>query len=899
MPARASYSVLGTLLCRTALRHWRFEPRTTLLLLAILSLGVAVFVSIRLANRAAVASFTRFTDTLTGQSDWIVRAPAGPLDASVLREIRDALGATPVNIVPVVEATATPPARADDTARFGRPGYTLLGVDLIAVANLATQLDAGTGYFGQQSPASTSASATSRAAPVSPNDTSTDPDAAFWTAFASGPQIWLSPRHPTPHPTSLELVLDEQIRTLPVAGLIPTAPDAPAVPPNLLIIDLPQLQQLTGKVGRIDRIEFVLEAGPRLAERRAALRTTTLVALGAAGARWSVTSHGAERETAATMTRAFRLNLTILSLIALLVGLYLIFQALDGAVVRRRTEIAILRSLGVEERTIRRMWLLESAMLGLLGGGLGVLLGWLGAQAAVQAVGRTVNALYFTTTVQAAHLATPEIILGLALGLISSLIAGWWPALVASRTPPAQILQRGAPPTPGARVLRSTSLALAFIAAGIICALLPPWRFEGGGRFPVAGYAAAFLWIFGGGIASAWLLPRVAAALRPAGRTHASARIALSHLRLPSGRHRLAVAALHCAVGMTAGMAILVASFDSTVRTWVAQTLQADLYLSSSGAQSATSLNRLSPAAADAIAAHPAVAASSRLVAYPVRINDLDTLLSGTDLAALGDRSQIPWVDRPRTDAVFDPARNATLALVSEAFTERFGLARDAEVTVPTPTGPRRVRIAGVFADYGNERGSILLERAHVREWFADDHVTNLSLWLRDGADADTVRADLLATYPGLSVFTNAALRDEVLRIFRQTFAITYALEIIGVLVAVIGLALTLTSVLLDRRDELTTLRALGFSRRELARSTAIEGATVAGAAVGGGTILSLALGWLLIHVINQQSFGWTLTFALPWAQLAALGAVVILTGAAVSWWVGRWAADLPADREE
>ena len=483
MPARASYSVLGTLLCRTALRHWRFEPRTTLLLLAILSLGVAVFVSIRLANRAAVASFTRFTDTLTGQSDWIVRAPAGPLDASVLREIRDALGATPVNIVPVVEATATPPARADDTARFGRPGYTLLGVDLIAVANLATQLDAGTGYFGQQSPASTSASATSRAAPVSPNDTSTDPDAAFWTAFASGPQIWLSPRHPTPHPTSLELVLDEQIRTLPVAGLIPTAPDAPAVPPNLLIIDLPQLQQLTGKVGRIDRIEFVLEAGPRLAERRAALRTT-LVALGAAGARWSVTSPGAERETAATMTRAFRLNLTILSLIALLVGLYLIFQALDGAVVRRRTEIAILRSLGVEERTIRRMWLLESAMLGLLGGGLGVLLGWLGAQAAVQAVGRTVNALYFTTTVQAAHLATPEIILGLALGLISSLIAGWWPALVASRTPPAQILQRGAPPTPGARVLRSTSLALAFIAAGIICALLPPWRFEGGGRFP-------------------------------------------------------------------------------------------------------------------------------------------------------------------------------------------------------------------------------------------------------------------------------------------------------------------------------------------------------------------------------------------------------------------------------
>ena len=236
--------------------------------------------------------------------------------------------------------------------------------------------------------------------------------------------------------------------------------------------------------------------------------------------------------------------------------------------------------------------------------------------------------------------------------------------------------------------------------------------------------------------------------------------------------------------------------------------------------------------------------------------------------------------------------------MVSESFTERFDRRSGDSVRVTTSTGSRDLRIVGVFADYGNEQGSILLDRSHLVDWFRDTSVTSVSLWLQPGVDADTVRADLLAQYPGLSVLTNSRLRAEILRIFRQTFAITYALEIIGVLVAVIGLVLTLTSVLLDRRDELTTLRALGFSRHEIAVATAIEGTALSAAAVAGGLALSLGLGWLLIHVINKQSFGWTLGFALPWGQLAALGLLVTLAGAAVSYGVGRWGANLPADQE-
>lgn len=875
------------LLRRFALRHVRLAPGQSLLLVGILALGVAVFVSVRLANRAAVASFTHFTDTLTGQSDWIIQPSAGSLPDSVLPELRAALGPRPVQIFPVVETTAARPRLPGESPNFGRTTYTLLGVDLVAAANLANQQAAGAAYFTSR-PATGSAGHGGEAPPD------------FWSVFRAGPQVWISRTlaDELGSASSLTLIVNEDIHTLPLAGVIPSARDAPRVPANLILLDLPQLQQLAGKTGRIDRVEFVVEPGPQADERREELHAV-LEQLGQEGTRWTVTSPGARRAAAATMTRAFRLNLTVLSLIALLVGLYLIFQALDGAVVRRRAEIAILRSLGVEERAIRRVWIAEAALLGLLGGAGGVILGWAGAQVSVRAVGQTVNALYYATTVESAGLNFTEVGLGLLIGLAASLVAGWWPAREAARTPPAQVLARHAAAPPGAPLLASGWLGAGLLVAAYLCARCPPVHFAGGARFPLAGYLAAFLAIVGGGILCGMLLPVVARLAARAGRKFAAARVALSHLAAPSGRHRLAVAALVCAIGMAAGMAILVGSFEKTVRGWVQRTLQADLYISSGGSQSASAQNRLSPSTWHDLTTRPEVEAAGVLSAYPIELNGLPTILSGTDLRILHARSELSWVQAPANDAMFDPARNAGLALASESFCERFQKRRGDTVIVPTPTGPQTLTLAGVFADYGNERGSLLVERSRLTAWFGDDYAANVSLFLRPGTDPEEIRAKLLASHPGLSIYTNAALRAEILRIFRQTFSITYALEVVGVAVAVIGLALTLVSILLERREELTTLRALGFTRREIALATTAEGTSVAACAVVGGLALSFALGWLLIRVINKQSFGWTLGFALPWFQLACLAAAVIATGAVVSYVVGRWGADLPADQEE
>jgi putative ABC transport system permease protein len=350
---------------------------------------------------------------------------------------------------------------------------------------------------------------------------------------------------------------------------------------------------------------------------------------------------------------------------------------------------------------------------------------------------------------------------------------------------------------------------------------------------------------------------------------------------------------------MTAGMAILVGSFETTMRGWIARTFQADLFISSDGAQTAGTTSRISPATWTKVVANPAVKDANVVKVMEINLGDASTLLVGNRLSFFRDHTQPAWVEPPRADDVFDPARNAGLALASEAFSERFRVHRGDQVRVPTPGGFQSVTIAGIFSDYGNERGSLLIEGTNFSKWFGSELAASLILALKPGHDPDALRAELRQAYPGLGVFTSGFLRGESLRIFHQTFAVTYALELIGVVVAIAGLAFTLASLLWERRSDLTTLRALGMRSRELAAAAAWEGALTAAAGVLTGLTLSLALGWLLIYRINQQTFGWTLQTDRPWWQLLALTMLVVASATLSGWWVGRWAAKLPGEREE
>jgi putative ABC transport system permease protein len=299
--------------------------------------------------------------------------------------------------------------------------------------------------------------------------------------------------------------------------------------------------------------------------------------------------------------------------------------------------------------------------------------------------------------------------------------------------------------------------------------------------------------------------------------------------------------------------------------------------------------------------ADPDVAALDVGHIYPIRLEGAPTFLVGARLGRGWGEERFIWLQRPDGAPGLDrPGPDGTWpAYVSESFSRRYSKRVGDEVMLPTPAGARKLRVAGVFADYGNERGTIMIDPDQATGWYGDDSAVNAAAYLVEGADLETVRQRWAGKYPALAVRANATLRAEILRIFRQTFSITYALKVIGVVVAVAGLVLALISLLLERRRELATLKEVGMSAAQIRNTVMTEGAVVATIGLAGGLVLSLALGYVLIFVINRQSFGWTLGFAVPWGGMAALGVAVFAASVLSAAVVGQWSARLRGDQEE
>jgi putative ABC transport system permease protein len=562
-------------------------------------------------------------------------------------------------------------------------------------------------------------------------------------------------------------------------------------------------------------------------------------------------------------------------------------------VIRRREEIGVLKSLGVTDGVIQRAFLIEALLLGVIGGGLGLRVGWLGAQAAVGGVSKTVNALYGASSVQSADLHLGEAWLSMGIAIVTSLIAAWWPAREAARTPPVHMLGRKAAVFSGGGWWRTEWLGWALMAVAILLAQLGAWRLSGGTRVPLAAYAAALCWLLGTSLAAARLMGPMGhiGHIGPM-RDLTTLRLGLSHLRRPTVRHRFAVAALASAVAMTAGMAIMVSSFDGTMRGWIERSMKADLYVSSAGAQSASSTHQISAATIERLRAMPEVTEVATLRARGITLRGAPTMVLGVDGPFTQRQDAYAWVKEPEEVEWWNDGG----AIINESFAERFEVKVGDALELP---GGHRVSIRGIQADYGNERGAVTISEETFRQWFEGEMAWRVALMLKPGADAEALAKRIAEAHPGLSVFTNAHLRREALRIFRQTFSVTYALEVIGVFVAVAGLGLALASLLLERRADLSTLRSLGMTGRQIAATSAWEGAGVAMAGAVMGLISGGWLGWLLIYRVNKQCFGWTLSFAMPWGQMIILLMAIVGVGALVSAMVGKWAAKMKWEEQE
>ncbi|MEQ1840697.1 MAG: FtsX-like permease family protein, partial [Verrucomicrobiales bacterium] len=749
-------SVGRVLWSRFIWRHWCREPAMTAMLVGILALGVAVFLAVRLANKAAVSGFGLFTESVSGESDFLLRPRAGYLEEGLLRELRALTGATPVGFFPVLETSG---------ALAGNPEGSLLrfvGTDLVALQNAA-------GVTGSEGAKESNGGST-----FARRDGEVSPLGKTKSIFAGKT---FAARQGVKEGGSVALLVNDRIAELTLAGILPEDPNRAAVPDNLVLMDLPGLQALADHAGKLSRIEIRFPEGSGrdrlLAEVAGHLHKF-------AGERDLILESPEDRKSSVTqMSAAFRLNLTILSGLALLVGIYLIMQAMEAAVVKRRAEIAVLRSLGVTPLQIRKAWFIEGLILGLIGSLAGVILGRLLAVGLVGAISKTVNTIYYETTSSAVTLHWGEAVFSLLFGVVASIVAGFIPAREAAMTPPAQAMRQGTQGG-GLHLLRRWPLGLGFLIIAGVLALLPPVVLPGGTVVPLGGYLAAIALVFSASILIG-LLFRPVARLLGFGTSNPMRRYAGSQLRRPEGRHRLTAAGLSVAIGMSAAMAILVASFETTLTLWIQQLLKADLYVAAAGSSSVSNGNSISAENWKRIALMPGVAGADKLQRYSINLEGKDVFLGGAEYNNDAKRFlQLIWVVPPTQtgpDALAISENGETPAWVSESFARRFRVSSNDKLELPTPSGKKSVRVSGVYAEYGNETGTILVGREQTSRWFMDDSLSNMAIYAEEGTDVERLLESIRVEFPGLVARTNERLRSESIRIFHQTFAVTYALE--------------------------------------------------------------------------------------------------------------------------
>ena len=829
----------------------RRHPMRLVLPAAGVAIGVAAVAAIHHANRSVTESFREAAASVSGRSDFVVTGVAGvPVaDLAALSFLWKFASFAP--------AVSGPAVLADGSGSV----LQILGVDWggdSAVRDFR--------LIGADSPSA-------RAHIL----------AAGGAVLVPAP---LAARHRLSPGGTVAVVAGGRRREVRVGGILELSGVARATGGDLLLTDLFTAQDLLGRTGRVDRVDIVLDRGVSRDAARRAIEARLPAGL-------SLEPPGRAAETADRMVRAFRFNLNALGSLTLLVGMFLIANAVSIAVLRRRPEIATLRALGASRGSVFTAFLLEGLVVGAVGTLAGEALGVFAARAALSSVAGTVTHIYLPSARIAGAGGGQAAALAAVVGMAAAVVATILPALEATRVEPSPAMRPGS--FEGAARsrfgLRAAGAAAALLAAAAAA------RAPAVDGFPLFGFAAVALVVAALALVSPLLVRAEGVAaprLLPPG-APPEARLGAGFFGGSPARNGLAVTALAMALGMTLAMIVTVASIRQTVRIWVESTLRSDLWIKADAGGRSGIVGDLPPDVVPFLRDIPGVAAVD-----PFRARDATdaagrpyTIASG-DFGVVSRAGGLPMRDGrdPLATALGAKARDEVLA--SEPFVRRFGNREGGTVELPTPSGPRRFRIAGVYYDYSNDRGTVVMDRALYLRLFHDQRLTSAAVLAAPGVDAASLRRRILEAAGdrfAFSITTNRELRREVLAIFDRTFAVTRALEGIAVAVAVLGIAHALAASAVERRRAFGLLRAVGASGGQIRRATLVE-ALLSGTA---GTLAAIPAGaafaWLLLFVINPQSFGWTVAVSVPVPALAAAAALVLAASVAAGLPPGRIAA--------
>ncbi len=848
-----------------------------------IAVGVATMAAIRLANASVLSSFSDTVDFVAGKASITILADGPGIPEETLERLAwlRGIGAT---LAPAVTETAAAGARDGEVVE-------VLGIDPLADANAREYSFAEEGNERTGAPDHRGAAA-ARPAPThtfEENPTPPSPDAPR-SPGADGSEANLfsifSPdsilvteafaaRQGLSVGSPLSLVTNSVEKRFRVAAVLRLAGAARAAAGSIVFLDVATAQEAFGKVGRLDRIDIVLPGSFSDADRARVLEEVS------ASLPPGVTAGRPERrtETVDRLVRAFRVNLAALGAIALLVGMYFVYNTLSISVLRRRADIGVVRALGASRRAVFAAFLGEGLALGAAGSALGLVLGALLAAGALRLVGGTATELYLPS----AHptLRLDPIVLGLAflLGVATSALSALAPALEAARVDPAATMRHGS--VEAARRRRTRPLAV----AGSVLLLLAwvatrPGPVRG---LPLFGFLSVFLVVAGVSLLTPAAVTFAASrldgvALRLFG---VEARLARANLTGSLSRTSVAVAALTMGLSMMVAVAVMVGSFRTTVATWVGQTLSSDVFIGPASGRSGPSLGRIPDEAIAAVRAVPGVDEVDPFLAFSATREGAPYTIGSGRFAFIARHGNLPLVDGRDPKRVFTEALANGEAMVSEPYAEKFHVGAGDSVELPSPRGAVRVRVAGVYTDYSNDRGTITLDRARFQGIWPLTGASTLAVTLKPGVSPEEGARRIARAVSGrfaLRIRTNATLRRVVLQVFDRTFAVTYALEAVAIAVAVLGVFNTLTALALERRREIGLLRVLGASAKRVRRAVRYEAAAIGGLGIALGLASGAAMALVLVHVINRQSFGWTIAMHWPWGFLAGALALVFAT---------------------
>jgi putative ABC transport system permease protein len=811
-----------------SLRYLLRRPAQLALAILGLAMGVATVTAIDLAARSAERALQLSVETTNGRvTHQIVGGPRG-LDESLYTELRT--HDLEAELAPVVEGYADIAGRS----------VLILGIDVLADARVR-EFSALPGGADLQSL----------------RRWLNEPGMALASRAAAAA---LGLRVGTPFRVSIAGTEHE-------ARLFAELADRPGLD-AVLIVDIATAQEWFGALGRLSRIDLRIAEGESGAPTLRALRThlppeAQLIP-------------SAQRSGELTgLTAAFTTNLHALSLLALLVSAFLIFNSVSFTVVQRRELISTLRALGVTRTQVLALIVIEAAALGLVGGALGAVAGVSLARKLLVFITRTINDLYFVLSVREITVDAQSIAIAIALGIGVAVLAALAPALEAARSPPhlgwrRSVLERSV--WRGARFLALLSGALATAGALLIAF---------SSRSLAAGFAAMFFLLLSVAFLAPALLRGVGtASARVAGRASATLRLGLTAAAGSLSRTGVAVAALGIALSATIGIAVMVSSFRSSLDRWLTRTLRADIYVTAPGPGFARPERAIEPVVIARLLAVPGIVEHSA-----GRRASVDSEVGPILLDALEPATQsLPAItllsaDPQRVWAAF--ASGAVL--VSESFAFRHRVTVGQSLALHTQSGWRSFSIAGVYRDYGTDRGIVLMQRRHYSDAWRDDAVTSLGLYLAPGYSDETVIAAIRAATAdrqSLLIRSNRELRALSMSIFERTFAITTVLYWIAALVAAVGLFAALLALGIERSRETALLRALGLTPRGagvFVGAQALLLGAIAGIASIPAGLLSAAV---LVLVINRRAFGWHIDLQVDAAPI--LGALLIALVAAL-----------------